>query len=129
MRHSPANKPLTNDQEVNLPVKKLTSDLLFWVGVIRRYSNRSDLLQQLEKVSVILSSAGAPAKPLGRVEVSEGSRSRWLRDRFSAGELQAMIDLYRSGVPARVVAERYGVGVRSIKRLLHSRGVRRRDAR
>lgn len=39
-----------------------------------------------------------------------------------------MIDLYRSGAPAREGAERYGVGVRSVKRLLHSRGVRRRDA-
>jgi hypothetical protein len=37
-----------------------------------------------------------------------------------------MIDLYRSGTPARMVAERYGVGVRSVKRLLHGRGVRRR---
>lgn len=80
---------------------------------------------------MILSRSSLPAlsAPRAQVEVSEGSRSRWLRDRFSAGELQVMVDLYRSGIPARVVAERYGVGVRSIKRLLHSRGVRRRDAR
>lgn len=53
--------------------------------------------------------------------------ARLLRDRFSAEGLQAMIDLYRSGTPARIVAERYGVDVRSIKRLLHAcRGVRRR---
>jgi hypothetical protein len=37
-----------------------------------------------------------------------------------------MIALFRSGTPARIVAERYGVGVRSVKRLLHARGVRRR---
>jgi hypothetical protein len=89
--------------------------------------NRSDLLEQLKKVSVILSQdVLATAKPSGGVEVSEGSRSRWLRDRFSAGELQAMADLYRSGAPAREVTDRYGVGARSVKRLLHSRGVRRR---
>ncbi|MGH3948124.1 MAG: hypothetical protein ACRDSE_03235 [Pseudonocardiaceae bacterium] len=37
-----------------------------------------------------------------------------------------MIDLYRSGDTVHMVAERYGVGVRSVKRLLHDRGVRRR---
>jgi len=65
------------------------------------------------------------AEPISAASESGASRSRWLRERFSAEELQAMIDLYRSGAPARVVAEQYGVGVRSIKRLLHSRGVRR----
>lgn len=34
--------------------------------------------------------------------------SRLLQDRFSAEELQAMIDLYCSGTSARMVAERYG---------------------
>jgi hypothetical protein len=34
---------------------KIASDLLFLVGVIRRYSNRPDLLEQLRKVAVILS--------------------------------------------------------------------------
>ncbi|MGH3974832.1 MAG: helix-turn-helix domain-containing protein, partial [Pseudonocardiaceae bacterium] len=66
------------------------------------------------------------ARPPRAAEERGRSRSRWLRDRFSAEELQAMIDLYRSGTPARMVAERYGVGVRSVKRLLHGRGVRRR---
>jgi hypothetical protein len=61
-------------------------------------------------------------------QVSEASRSRWLRHRFTAEDQQAMIDLYRSGAPARLVAERYGIGVRAVKRLLHNRGVRRREA-
>ncbi|MGH3871311.1 MAG: helix-turn-helix domain-containing protein [Pseudonocardiaceae bacterium] len=59
--------------------------------------------------------------------VSEASRSRWLRHRFTAEERQAMIDLYRSGAPARVVAERYGIGVRAVKRLLQTHGIRRRQ--
>lgn len=52
-------------------------------------------------------------------------RSRRLRDRFSPEDLQAMIDLYRSGTTARQVAEKYGLSLRSVKRLLHQRGVRR----
>jgi len=36
-----------------------------------------------------------------------------------------MIDLYRSGVTAREVAEKFGVSLRSAKRLLHRHGVRR----
>jgi transposase-like protein len=52
-------------------------------------------------------------------------RSRRLCDRFSAEDLQSMIDLYRSGATARQVAEKFGVSVRSVKRLLHQHGIRR----
>jgi hypothetical protein len=34
-----------------------------------------------------------------------------------------MIDLYRSDTPACIVAERYGVGVRLVRRLLYAHGV------
>ncbi|MDQ3764139.1 MAG: helix-turn-helix domain-containing protein [Actinomycetota bacterium] len=36
-----------------------------------------------------------------------------------------MIDLYRSGTTAGQVAEKFGVSLRSVKRLLHRHGVRR----
>jgi hypothetical protein len=36
-----------------------------------------------------------------------------------------MIDLYRSGTTAKQVAEKFGVSLRSVKRLLRQRGVRR----
>ena len=39
-----------------------------------------------------------------------------------------MIGLYRSGTTARQVAERFGVRLRSVKRLLHQHGVRRKAA-
>lgn len=53
------------------------------------------------------------------------SRSRRLCDRFSPDDLQAMVDLYRSGTTARQVAEKFGVSLRSVKRLLHEHGVGR----
>jgi transposase len=37
-----------------------------------------------------------------------------------------MVNHYKAGATAREVAERYGVSLRSVKRLLHQRGVRRR---
>jgi hypothetical protein len=84
--------------------------------------------QVLHKVSLILSgdSLASEAWPTRAAGESGASRSRWLGDRFSAEELQAMIDLYCSGAPAREVAETYSVSLRSVKRLLQKRGVRRR---
>ena len=64
-----------------------------------------------------------------KVAVESVIRSRRLRDRFSSDDLQVMIDLYRSGATARVVAEKFGVSLRSVKRLLHQHGVRRERPR
>jgi hypothetical protein len=52
-------------------------------------------------------------------------RSRRLRDRYAPEELAALIDLYRSGATARELAEQYGISLRTVKRLLQNRGVRR----
>jgi DNA-directed RNA polymerase specialized sigma24 family protein len=93
--------------------------------VIRRYSNRPDLLEQLRKVAVILSDGSQDDGVGAKVPIECLVRSRRLDDRFSPEDLQAMIDLYRSGVTAREVAEKFGVSLRSVKRLLHRHGVRR----
>jgi hypothetical protein len=97
---------------------------------MRRYSNRPDLLEQLQRVVVIMSGGvqgdGAGAKVTTECVI----RSRRLHDRFSPDDLHVMIDLYRSGTTARQVAEKFGVSLRSVKRLLHQHGVRReRSAR
>jgi transposase-like protein len=54
-----------------------------------------------------------------------GTRPQSMRGRFSAAELQTMIDLYQSGATAEQVAQTYGFSKRSIKRLLQQHGVRR----
>jgi transcriptional regulator of aromatic amino acid metabolism len=56
-------------------------------------------------------------------------RSWRLRDRFSPGDFQVMIDLYRSGVTARRVAEKFGVSLSSVKRVLRQHGVDRKGRR
>lgn len=50
------------------------------------------------------------------------------RDRFSAQDVQTMIDLYISGVTRSQVAERFGISVSSVKRLLRDHGIRKRAA-
>jgi DNA-directed RNA polymerase specialized sigma24 family protein len=91
---------------------------------MRRYSNRPDLLERLRKVAAILvddSAAGVDVESTTESVI----RSRRLRDRFPPEDLQAMIDLYRSGITARQVAEKFGVSLRSVKRLLRQHAVRR----
>jgi DNA invertase Pin-like site-specific DNA recombinase len=95
------------------------------VEVVRRYSNRPDLLEQLRKVAAILLDVSQDDWAGVKVTTECVIRSRRLRDRFSPEELQTMIDLYRSGVTARQVAEKFGVSLRSVKRLLHQHGVGR----
>ncbi|MCA1604023.1 MAG: hypothetical protein LC775_00720 [Acidobacteria bacterium] len=50
---------------------------------------------------------------------------RRLRDRLSEQDLSAIVESFRSGTPAHVLAKRYGVGETSVKALLRQRGVRR----
>jgi hypothetical protein len=54
-----------------------------------------------------------------------GTRPQSMRGRFTADQLQTMIDLYKSGATAEQVAQTYGFSKRSIKRLLQQHGVRR----
>jgi Helix-turn-helix domain of resolvase len=93
--------------------------------VAGRYSNRSDLLQQLRRLAAILVDGGQDDGAGVKVTAERVIRSRWLRDRFPLGDLQVMINLYRSGATAKQVAEKFGISLRSVKRLLHQHGVRR----
>jgi Homeodomain-like domain len=97
--------------------------------VAGRYSNRHDLLEQLRKVAAVLSDGGQGNDAGAGVASQSVVRSRRLRDRFFLDDLQAMIDLYRSGATATAVAEKFGVSLRSIKRLLRQYGVRRERRR
>jgi len=97
--------------------------------VAGRYSNRSDLLEQLRKVAVILSDGGLDDGAGVKVTTECVIRSRRLRDRFSPGDLQVMIDLYRSCTAARQVAEKFGVSLSSVKRVLRQHGVHREGRR
>jgi predicted HTH domain antitoxin len=76
-------------------------------------------------VAVILLDSRQDDSTSVKVATESVVRSRRLHDRFSSEDLQVMIDLYKSGATAKQVAEKFGVSLRSVKRLLRQRGVRR----
>jgi hypothetical protein len=88
-------------------------------------SNRSDLPEQLRNVAVILSDVSQDDGAGTKVTPECVIRLRLLRDRFSPDDLQVMIDLYTLGATAKQVTEKFGISLRSVKRLLHQHGVRR----
>jgi hypothetical protein len=49
-----------------------------------------------------------------------------LRDRLSEQDLSTLVENFRSGTSAHVLAKRYSVGETALKALLRQRGVRRR---
>jgi hypothetical protein len=54
-----------------------------------------------------------------------GTRPQSMRGRFSTDQLQAMIDLYKSGATAEQLTQTSGFSTRSVKRLLQQHGIRR----
>ena len=54
-----------------------------------------------------------------------GTRPQSMRGRFTADQLQTMINLYKSGATAEQIAQTSGFSKRSIKRLLQQHGIRR----
>ena len=100
------------------------------MDLVVAYSNRSDLREQLQRaVMILLEEAEQDDEPKCRTMGDVRSVTRWwsLRDRFSPEDLQTMIDLYKSGTTAKQVADKFGVSVRSVTRLLHRYGVRRQN--
>jgi DNA invertase Pin-like site-specific DNA recombinase len=57
-----------------------------------------------------------------------GVRQWSVRERFGAEDFQTTIDLYVSGATRSQVAERFGISVSRVKRLLRDHGIRRRAA-
>jgi Helix-turn-helix domain of resolvase len=80
-------------------------------------------------VAAILPDGGQDDSAGARVTTERVIRSRRLRGRFSLEDVHTMIDLYMSGTTAKQVAEKFGVSLSSVKRLLHQHGVHRRPRR
>jgi Helix-turn-helix domain of resolvase len=57
---------------------------------------------------------------------SVGADSWSMHDRFSAEDLQTVIDLYISRTTSSQVAQRFGISVSSVKRVLRDHGIRKR---
>ncbi len=88
----------------------------FQVEVIRRYSNRPDLLgPRLEVLRRI--EAGDRGDEPGGV-ASRGGGSLRPSDRLSEVDVREIIARFRAGEPKRLLAEEYGMSLSTMKRLL-----------
>ncbi len=91
--------------------------------LLRRYSNRHGLVTQL--VSVLRRvHAGDQSGPLAVQSVPPSPR--WLDGRLEAGDRERMAEQYLAGDTASALAERYGISLKSVKRILRELGVRKR---
>lgn len=99
----------------------------------RRYSNRPDRLDDLNRVMVELDrERGVDATPDSSLVMSTGRRDfRRLRItvRLTAEDRQMLIACYRCGATVRALAERFGLGATSVKRILRDNKARRKDQR
>ena len=70
--------------------------------------------------------AAAPSAP--PAPPSYQSPHRWrLRDRLSEQDIADLIAAFKAGTPKHILAKRYGVNKRSLKKLLREEGVKRRS--
>jgi DNA invertase Pin-like site-specific DNA recombinase len=94
------------------------------VEVLRRYSNRPDLLGPvLEVLKRIFE--GDKADGPGVKSTGHGGGSAPIRDRLNEADVREIVDRFRSGVPKHKLAAEYGMSLSTMKRLL--RKLRLRD--
>jgi len=91
------------------------------VGLLRAYLNRGDLLHDLGETTCQLGKALAPGEaPTARsvTTMAASYRQRRLADRLDDNQVQAIVSAFEHGTPRWQLAERYGIGVRSVGRIL-----------
>ena len=105
----------------------MCSDL---VGLLRHYSNRPDLCDDLARSTSQLRTALDREAAMEPVRTSVRSAhlkpQAWrLTDRLSGQDIEALVQAFVEGTPKWKLAERYGISLGSVKNLLRERGIRR----
>jgi hypothetical protein len=98
------------------------------VDVLRSYLNRADLLYDLSEAVQQLSASAADTESisLSVQTVAPGFRQCRTVDRLTDADVSALITAFVTGTPRWQLAERYGISLRSVGRLLQKHGVRKR---
>jgi len=97
------------------------------VDLVRAYSKRSDLCEELATTLSDLDCALRTDRSIGPTSVSSTGRSlrNWrVSDRLTETDINTLDVDFRSGAPKRVLAERYKISESTVKRLLRQRRVR-----
>lgn len=102
---------------------------LSWVDLVRHYSNRSDLVFDLEHTARNLR---ASLQDTAETSISVRSKPnpkarRSVADRVTEDDIATIIAEFQSGTAAWRLAERYGIGETSVKGILRERKARRCD--
>jgi DNA invertase Pin-like site-specific DNA recombinase len=101
------------------------------VELTGRYSNHPDLVDHLSRIMAKLEQErGAGATPDGSLVVRTARRDArrlLVMARLRAEDVRALINSYHSGATIRDLAERFGLGTSSVKRLLRDNKARRKD--
>jgi DNA invertase Pin-like site-specific DNA recombinase len=96
------------------------------VELVRRYSNRADLLERLTQARSRTRQRGGEEPNNHSMIVSGRASGVWrVRDRLTDDDVERLIAEYLAGSPKRELAARYELGLTSVKNLLRKHGVRR----
>lgn len=101
------------------------------VGLIRDYSKRPDVGDDLKRARYRLGKAVAADTQSKRLSVaSTGRKPRvWsMEERLSPETITAMIADYRAGSIGKEIAEKYGISLSSVRRLMRKHGGRLKDS-
>lgn len=104
--------------------------LFLHVGLIRDYSRRPDVGDDLKRSRYRLAKAVAADVPSKRLSAtSTGRRPRvWsIEERLSPETVAAMIADYQAGSIGKEIAEKYGISLSSVRRLMRKYGGRLKD--
>jgi len=94
---------------------------------VRRYSNRTDLQEQLSQALRRLNEKQAHEAPASMVAAGQASRVWRVRDRLTDDNVCELIERYRAGATARVLAGEFKISHSSVKLVLRQHQVRRKD--
>jgi hypothetical protein len=101
------------------------------VELLRRYTNRSDLLfdlcQAVDRLHSAYQAVAEEEQPQELTSACSEPRRRLLSTRFTYDDVASMIARYDTGTPARAIAEEYQIGLTSLKQLIRQRRARRKD--
>ncbi len=90
--------------------------------LLRRYSNSYKLVTPLVGLLQLVKAGDRSGPP---VVQSAPASLRWLSRKLAAGNRERMVERYLAGETAAALAERYGVSLKSVRRILRERGARK----
>lgn len=95
--------------------------------LLHRYSNRDDLLKPLASVLNRVSDEPSATEDEGQLVSADGPAPRpWLvSECLSPMDVKTLVASYLAGSSSRALAEQYGIGQTSVKRLLREHGARK----